>query len=292
MKRVDKILIGIVSTLALLLLSVSIFAIYSNIRDITLADDTSESMLIDIVEDESTVYVTVTSTESNEDTEFDIVTYNGEIVEVEADEEEISKEELLEIEDESETETESETYVEKINTVEEGANLIVLDPGHGGSDPGKDVGAIYEKDINLSVALIVKDILEDAGYTVYMTRDSDYYMSLDDRVYYENQYYEALFVSLHCNSNTVKSISGMELYYYNSSDEASLFTSYMSSQGYLIKSLYNDFRVIKKATNPALLIEMGYMSNSSDFNNLIDTGYQSILAHDIANAIIYTINQG
>lgn len=54
--------------------------------------------------------------------------------------------------------------------------------------------------------------------------------------------------------------------------------------------MYNDYRVLKYATESSLLIELGFLSNEDDFKLLTDSGYQSIIAHDIANAIIYTLS--
>ena len=53
--------------------------------------------------------------------------------------------------------------------------------------------------------------------------------------------------------------------------------------------MYNDYRVLKYATESSLLIELGFLSNEDDFKLLTDSGYQSIIAHDLANAIIYTL---
>lgn len=314
-KRVDKLLIGVITTLALLFLSASVFAIYANLKNIK-NNKIDNSILVDVAADEDNVYITVSSTE-NETTKKAGLDNLSNIDEsskenISLTEESISQEEITNPEEEIEYDinanenfdadedanvTSSSDSIEdlildvaKINSPEDGSNIIILDPGHGGSDPGKDVGTVYEKDINLAVALIAKDVLENAGYNVLMTRDSDVYMSLNDRVYFENQYYDALFVSIHCNSNMNSSVNGIELYYYNSSDEASNFAYYFASSGYNIKSMYNDYRVLKYATESSLLIELGFLSNEDDFKLLTDSGYQSIIAHDLANAIIYTLS--
>ena len=318
-KRVDKLLIGVITTLAFLFLSASVFAIYANLKNIK-NNKIDNSILVDVAADEDNVYITVSSTEgeTTKKAELDNLSNIDESSKenISLTEESISQEEIINPDEKIEygldedpndngyEDADSDALdnsnsdsienlrhnVLKINNEVDGANIIILDPGHGGSDPGKDVGTVYEKDINLAVALIAKDVLENAGYNVLMTRDSDIYMSLNDRVYFENQYYDALFVSIHCNSNVNSSVNGIELYYYNSSDEASNFAYYFASSGYNIKSMYNDYRVLKYATESSLLIELGFLSNEDDFKLLTDSGYQSIIAHDLANAIIYTLS--
>lgn len=318
-KRVDKLLIGVIISLALLFLSASVFAIYANLKVFNNKKN-DNSVLVDVAAEEGNVYITVSSTDGEttkkaeleslsniEDNSEENVSLTAEST---SQEEETNPEEEIEYgldedpNDNGYTDADADAAINtnsdsienlvqnvpKINSESEGANIIILDPGHGGSDPGKDVGSVYEKDINLTVALIIRDVLESSGYTVYMTRESDEYMSLNDRVYFENQYYDALFISIHCNSNVSSSVKGMELYYYNSSEEASRFAYYLASSGYNIKSIYNDFRVLKYATESSLLIELGYLSNAADYKLLTDTGYQSIVAHDVANAIIYTLS--
>ena len=314
MKRVDKLLVGCIISLALLLLSASVFAIFTNLKSIN--NEKEKSVLVDVAAEEGNVYITVSSTEGestkkaeleslssledNSNDNLSITAKSSSQEEITNPEEEIeydiNADESSDADEDANLTSNNDSIedlildVAKINSPEDGSNIIILDPGHGGSDPGKDVGTVYEKDINLAVALIAKDVLENAGYSVLMTRDSDVYMSLNDRVYFENQYYDALFVSIHCNSNVNSSVSGIELYYYNSSDEASNFAYYFASSGYNIKSMYNDYRVLKYATESSLLIELGFLSNEEDFKLLTDSGYQSIIAHDLANAIIYTLS--
>ena len=82
---------------------------------------------------------------------------------------------------------------------------VVIDPGHGGSDPGAVSGKINEKDLNLQVAKILKDLLDQKGMTVYMTRSEDRYVGLHQRAEFANNLKADLFVSIHHNAspNTV-----------------------------------------------------------------------------------------
>lgn len=93
--------------------------------------------------------------------------------------------------------------------------VVVLDPGHGGSDPGASANGLIEKNLNLSVALACKSELEQYnGVTVYMTRDSDVYVGLQERANKAKAWGADIFVSLHMNSASAGA-SGVEVYYPN-----------------------------------------------------------------------------
>lgn len=93
---------------------------------------------------------------------------------------------------------------------------IVVDPGHGGHDPGAMHNGLVEKDITLDVALRLKKILEDDyGYDVLMTRGQDRYVALEERTAYANSNGADLFVSVHVNSSRNHSARGAETYYLN-----------------------------------------------------------------------------
>ncbi len=110
---------------------------------------------------------------------------------------------------------------------------IVLDPGHGGKDPGA-VGkkGTREKDINLAVCLKLKQLLErELGVTVLMTRSDDRFVSLGDRTRFANENKADLFVSVHTNASTKRSIKGMETYYLSAA---------VSSDARAVEALEND----------------------------------------------------
>ena len=96
-----------------------------------------------------------------------------------------------------------------------GVTTIVLDPGHGGKDPGVVFrNGVYEKDLVLDFAFRMKAVLEkDGKYQVYMTRDSDTFIPLEERTAKAMQYKADLFISLHMNSNRSSSLEGMEAYF-------------------------------------------------------------------------------
>ncbi len=105
----------------------------------------------------------------------------------------------------------------------QGIKTIVIDPGHGGNDKGATgLNNSYEKDLTLELAVELKKFLEEMGYTVLLTRTSDRYLSLKDRVKIANQSKADFFISLHFNAHQDPSVRGFETYFLNvSSDKES-----------------------------------------------------------------------
>ncbi len=91
-------------------------------------------------------------------------------------------------------------------------NVVVLDPGHGGNDPGCVHNGYQEKTIVLAIAQKVKGILESRGYRVYMTREGDTYPTFDDRYNLANSKNPFVFVSIHCNASPNPKASGVEVF--------------------------------------------------------------------------------
>ena len=148
---------------------------------------------------------------------------------------------------------------------------IVVDPGHGGIDPGaKGVSlGILEKDINLEVGLILADLLSQAGVEVLMTRTTDDFITLDDRVALANDAQADLFVSIHSNAFPANpNRSGTENYYF--SPEGKVLAKNIHQELLKILCLPDQgvrkakFVVIKDTTMPAVLVEVAYLTNPSD----------------------------
>ena len=174
------------------------------------------------------------------------------------------------------------------------AFCVVIDAGHGGSDGGTVSGEVIEKDINLSVALKLKAILEDNNIEVVLTRSSDENISLAQRTSIANESNADFFISLHCNYyEDDAQIAGLECYY-NSPDA-------MESKAYAESiinavSLSNDIKardakaegyyVLRNTQMPAVLVEMGFLSNYSERQKLLSGDYQEILSQRIAEGIL------
>lgn len=172
------------------------------------------------------------------------------------------------------------TYVFKVNElpVPESNTLdgitIVIDPGHGGSEPGA-IGCLgdKEKDINLKIGLELQDRLRLMGANAVMTRECDGYVSLDDRIKIAEQNCPQIFVSIHLNSipdidMNIRKNRGTSVYYYNENSKELAKTVQKS----LLKELStrNDgvrqksFKVLRRSEFLSILVETAYMTNPID----------------------------
>lgn len=177
-----------------------------------------------------------------------------------------------------------------IPPVVENNAVVVLDAGHGGIQPGCEFDGILEKDITLSVTLLLKAKLEDMGITVILTRDSDEDISLSERVEIANTANADCFVSIHCNSYTEDTqISGFEGYYYQS-DEGKQLADYIleaaNSHSINTRNVKEEnYQVLREAAIPAVLLEIGYLSNMEEQQNLLNQDYQDIISTTISEGI-------
>lgn len=186
---------------------------------------------------------------------------------------------------------------------------IVLDPGHGGSDPGTLKGSLYEKDITLSISKKLGTYLADMGYSVLLTRYSDissYKPSdiagslvrkdLDGRINYAKEHNANLFVSIHVDSLPEDLTQNGSVVYYYPTIAAS--KSYAASvQNALNSILLSDiprsknsertenFYVIKNSAMPSILVETGFITNSQDRKLLSQDEFRDKLAKAIAEGI-------
>ena len=183
-----------------------------------------------------------------------------------------------------------------------GEKLVVIDAGHGGSDPGAvathNGKEYHEKELNLTIAKKVKDILEGQGITVIMTRDSDTYPSLTKRHEIANSNLAAMFISIHTNSATVDTATGFEVYYSKANNRED--TGLLSSD--LAKTVCDEIddlidtrnRGVKTANHvvtkncymPAILVEVGFISTPSELELMFTDKFCNNFAKGIANGII------
>lgn len=152
------------------------------------------------------------------------------------------------------------------------AKKICIDPGHGGSDPGAVGCNLEEAEINLSVSLKLKSRLEAAGHSVYMTRSSDTAVSLTARSDYANSKGVDTFASIHTNSASSSSATGIETFCYTTSTSSSpgyIQASHIQNQMLAVWSLSNrgvkkeNFAVLRNTNMPATLTELGFIVNCS-----------------------------
>lgn len=186
---------------------------------------------------------------------------------------------------------EAKTVAEKPSKKNVTKNKVVLDAGHGGSDYGAIREGINEKDITLDVTQRVESILRSKGYKVALTRKNDVYVSLEDRVEFSENEEPEIFVSIHVNSAVSTDPNGIETHYYHEYSEELA----QVIQKHLVKEIPNannrglfksKFYVINHTTVPAVLVEMGFLSNVDERNELITDGRKQKTAKAIAEGII------
>ena len=191
---------------------------------------------------------------------------------------------------------------------------VILDPGHGGWEPGK-VGTrgTLEKDINLDVAREVAKILEKNGMRVKLTRDDDRQLGLDERGEIANRSGGDVFVSIHANGWFNGEARGIETYFLDPAGATGgngeeLFVPWEQAQerhlgqSSVLAEIVQDaltsrtgaadrgvrrggFRVLRGVDMPAVLVEMGFLSNRNEERNLRDKGYRRRLAEALAGAV-------
>lgn len=209
---------------------------------------------------------------------------------------------------------------------------IVLDPGHGGKDPGAVVQGWYEKDINLRMARILGDMLRAKGFQVVLTRTKDTYLSLEERTRRANAAKGDLFLSIHCNAHADPGLHGFELYYLdlatdqqaarvaareNGVSEKKISDMQRILSDLLLQSKIEESKALARITQkevmrtaaaswslqdhgargaffyvltgvrmPALLVELGYMTNPSELQRLGQDVYLRALAAGLTQGVV------
>lgn len=174
--------------------------------------------------------------------------------------------------------------------------LIVIDAGHGGEDSGCVEGGIYEKDINLQIALLTKSKLEEKGFQVMMVRSTDEYLEKEERVELANSCQADAYISIHQNTyeGSDKSVCGIETWY-DGTDSARdsgrlallVHQETIKSTGATERELLEcaDFCVTGKTLMPSCLIETGFLSNPQECSLLSTAEYQEKVAEGIAEGV-------
>lgn len=176
---------------------------------------------------------------------------------------------------------------------------VVIDAGHGGKDSGARGNGLLEKDINLAVALAVKGEAARRGLPCVLTRSTDVYLTLKQRADTSAARGASVFVSIHSNSNgRPNSVSGMEVYYHKQDPSSRMLAQLAHDEivratGIPGRGARSDLKlyqtglyVLRNATVPAILVEMGYMNHASDAKRLADTDFQQHTAEAIVDAVI------
>lgn len=174
---------------------------------------------------------------------------------------------------------------------------VVLDPGHGGKDNATRVAGIYEKDLTLEVAKEIRKVLQERGFKVILTRETDEFVSLYTRAKVQGD----IFISLHANSipNGNMNRNGMEIHVGSTMDQGSPL---LNRSVRLAQVFHNELRkmddiqlneaifkqslvVLRANVSPAILVELGYMSHPDDLKFMTDKSSQRKIADAFAEAI-------
>ncbi|MBI3549571.1 MAG: N-acetylmuramoyl-L-alanine amidase [Elusimicrobia bacterium] len=191
--------------------------------------------------------------------------------------------------------------------------LVIIDPGHGGKDWGATAKKLREKDLCLAIAKKLRDHLRaDAGLPARLTREDDTFIPLDQRIESTLDWQEALFVSLHMDQDRNKKMSGMTIYAFGKSGQkwrpvhrrykklppppkeaaiqsaafAKALATGLRSSGFEVDGTSKaEYYVLKNPEHPAVLIELGYLSNAAESAKLADPEYQDKIAAALARGL-------
>lgn len=189
--------------------------------------------------------------------------------------------------------------------------VVVIDPGHGGGDPGK-VGTsdVLEKDVNLAISLKLKEALEKQGIKVVMTRENDESLAtpgatnkktsdMNNRVEIINTSQADILISIHQNSYTDASVKGAQVFYHGTSEESRTLAeaiqqnmiSEVDPENKRVAKEGNDYFILRKSICPGVIIECGFLSCPEETARLIDEQYQQKLVDAISGAVCALYNE-
>ncbi|WP_167751374.1 N-acetylmuramoyl-L-alanine amidase [Lentibacillus salicampi] len=174
---------------------------------------------------------------------------------------------------------------------------IVLDPGHGGKDPGAiGLRGTMEKSHTLSTADRVAQGLLEAGANVMLTRSDDTYVSLENRVNHSNVHATDAFISLHYNAFPLEAVNGFSTYYYTDGNDYQLAGDIqtgleqhmdLNSRG-LMK---NGYHVLRKNSDLSVLVELGFITNPYDLSVIQTAQHKANVADGIVAGLVSYFNK-
>ena len=190
--------------------------------------------------------------------------------------------------------------------VREKKMVVVIDPGHGGGDPGKvGVNGLKEKDINLDIAMSLQNILTEAGIKAYLTRDEDKDLAdesvrnrkqsdLKNRVKMADDKKADIFVSIHQNSYGSEQVKGCQTFYFSHSGNGKKLAENIleclkiqTDKGNSRIAKPNDnYYILVHSSCPAVIVECGFLSNYEEATKLSEKKYRKKIALGIADGIV------
>lgn len=189
--------------------------------------------------------------------------------------------------------------------------VIVLDPGHGGDDPGKvGINKALEKDLNLAIAKKLQKILTDQGVTVVMTRETQdglydagasnkKQQDMRKRCELIDKANPRFTVSIHQNSYTAESVHGPQVFYYSQSADGQKIAAYIQeslNQGLGVDrpreiKANDSYYLLKKTKSPTVIVECGFLSNQAEASMLVTDEYQEKVAQAVCNGILKSLEE-
>lgn len=173
---------------------------------------------------------------------------------------------------------------------------IVIDPGHGGGDPGAIVKGIYEKNLTLPAAQIVARLINESGGTCLLCLEEDNSMSLAERVNFAEANNAAVFISFHYNASILKHMEGSETYYYKPIDYSlaaeihkAILRKLKRKDNFIRKA---KFYVLVHSKMPTVLIEPIYLTNAEEFKLIQEKDFQEKIAEAILTGLVNYFEKG
>ena len=168
--------------------------------------------------------------------------------------------------------------------------IVVIDVGHGGNDPGAQVGSALEKEIVMSIARKIQVLNTNTNIEIILSRDQDQFKSLSERTQFINSLNPDLVISLHAGISNNPQLSGADIFISNQNIKKNQSGALALNLLYSINSekveiKKADFYVLKNSLAPAALVELGLLSNNEDRAYLTSEAGQKELAQSILNAI-------
>jgi len=203
------------------------------------------------------------------------------------------------------------SYNEKLNQTEinlltpakDDEQLVVIDAGHGGQDPGATNNSVKEKDLNLAIVLKLEELLKAKNVKTFLLRQDDTFVGLYDRPYIANALNATLFLSIHNNAIDNSKVSGTETLYFPEKTGDTSFTGEKFAkiiQDSLISNLKTVNRktversglvVLRHTKMPAALAEIGFLTNLADLKNLSSEAFQQKTAKALCYAIVKSLDK-
>ncbi len=181
--------------------------------------------------------------------------------------------------------------------------VVVVDAGHGGSDPGAVSYGVREMDLNLDIAKRLEKLLKDCGITTYMTRTDGSYVGLYERSDLANRVNADLFVSIHNNAGYMSATGTMTLYHPGEGHSKGRLTAKRFAE-IVQQTLVNDLEtknhgifarpelaVLRTTKMPAVIAEIGFMTNKTELNKLLTASYRQKAAEALKKAILSALEE-